>query len=631
MTPGHEKQAGAQTGVAMRSRLAWWQRGLRAVNPGAILSGIPGAVFEKEVRVSGRKMATYLVRGGFTLLMTVFCLLIVLANVDDARYMGGTAASLQQLQEIAPWVMVTLGWCLFIGLTLVAVTRASVAICDERRAGTLSALMTTPLLSWQIVLGKLLSTMVELVILGLLALPLLFAVRAFGGLPADVILRVTAITLMHALLGASLAMLFSINARRSSSALFMALFSLALLEAGPGMVMLGVEQILEDAGVSIDQLWEQVSPYTLGLKVSSLQLFLLGASPLALAVTMFEGLGSGTGLVGVSDAVFRWHLGYLGFWMVVTFFNSVVLLRRRLASDAAGATGAPSPSQGGSKSRTVGDAPVLWRELSQSALPKRWHLPVIIVVVVALFSFLYWKVGVKQQSVHFMTMAITSIMAICLAAIGTTGGITTERESRTWETLLTTPLSAKEIIMGKFFGAVRRQWLVPAILGTHIVLGGLLPGVLRLNIIFFAPLVLLSALILLSASGVLFSLMFRRTSTASSINFLFAFFLWAILPALLAIFSGFLRTTFAREVLEKLAGGLLCFNPVAMGIMVMGAALDESPMVRGGSYDLFGIFRVNELGFSAIVLGTSIVNLVGAKFMLRTAEGLLARQAGRHR
>jgi uncharacterized oligopeptide transporter (OPT) family protein len=136
--------------------------------------------------------------------------------------------------------------------------------------------------------------------------------------------------------------------------------------------------------------------------------------------------------------------------------------------------------------------------------------------------------------------------------------------------------------------------------------------------------------VLLSASGVLLSLLFRRTSTASSLNFLFALAVWAIAPALLGTFSASVRTTFLRELFEKLAAGLLCFNPVAMGIMVMGAAVEESPIFRSGTYNLFGTFRVGALGLSGVIVGTSLVDIVAAKFILRSAEGILARQAGRH-
>ena len=59
------------------------------------------------------------------------------------------------------------------------------AVSGEITAGTLGVLMTTPIPPFQIVLGKLLSRLLQIFLLLAITLPLLAAVRVFGGVPWD--------------------------------------------------------------------------------------------------------------------------------------------------------------------------------------------------------------------------------------------------------------------------------------------------------------------------------------------------------------------------------------------------------------------------------------------------------------
>src|SRR5690606_27845069 len=124
-------------------------------------------------------------------------------------------------------------WFRYAALGLTAPLLTCGAICEERRARTLPALLTTPLSAAQIVFGKLSSRLVQLLILALLATPLLLAVRVFGGIDAEVIVAGMAVSISTVVLGAALGLAYSVRHRRAATAALLALFSVALFQGAP--------------------------------------------------------------------------------------------------------------------------------------------------------------------------------------------------------------------------------------------------------------------------------------------------------------------------------------------------------------------------------------------------------------
>src|SRR5690606_34480354 len=121
-------------------------------------------------------------------------------------------------------------------------------------------------------------------------------------------------------------------------------------------------------------------------------------------------------------------------------------------------------------SREVSDRPVLWREVRQATFGSRRNFLVVAVLVAAGMAYLYYEWGIHDEGLN-MVLAIVGAIAIMVQSIFmTTGSIAHEREARTWEVLLTTPLSGRAIIFGKAAGALRAQWFIPAVVLGHFVL-----------------------------------------------------------------------------------------------------------------------------------------------------------------
>lgn len=507
-------------------------------NPARLLLG---AIFQKEVRVLGRRRGTYVARASFALgLIAIVSLFFIGVFVDDSTGIQ----RLQTLQSLAPSLMLVILWFQFVTLALMAPTLTSDGICEERRSRTLSALLTTPLTAGEIVVGKLASRLVQIVILALLSLPLLLAMRIFGGLSAEVVLASVAIILSTALLGASLGLLCSIWNRRSSTAAGQAAMALGLVQFGPWIaegLRVHVMERLGTAAFAHHEIHATSSPIVLGYLTSAA---MMGAEIPETTVA----LGSRFLALGPTWAVNSLYNLFVAALVVVG--ASLVLRRsmRRLANEApppprrtrwwvyqrsrkpAGAA-APAAADGQEAqvereernaierpvSRTVRGNPVLWREMRQQTMGSRRKLVLAVVAVVAAAGIMYWRIGMHESELHIMIAIIAALALLAQAAYTTSNTISSEREGQTWEALLATPLTARQILLGKCAGALRSQWFLFAMLLAHFTIAAACIAVhpampLVIVLIIGGP------VILLTATGQFLALALRRGTMAAGAN-----------------------------------------------------------------------------------------------------------------
>ena len=198
------------------------------------LSWPAGPVFGKELRISSRRRRSYVLRSAYVLLLTVFVILVWLANI---RGVSG-ANAIARMSETGKVIIVTIAWVQFFALQLVAVVILSTAISEEVRARTLGVLMSAPVSAFQIVFGKLLSGLLQLLVLLAVSLPLLTLVRVFGGVPLDYVLATVCITFTACLFAGAVALLFSALFRRAYASILLTLGTLGVGVAGVGSGLL---------------------------------------------------------------------------------------------------------------------------------------------------------------------------------------------------------------------------------------------------------------------------------------------------------------------------------------------------------------------------------------------------------
>ena len=100
---------------------------------------------------------------------------------------GNNLYQASRMATMGQEIMTFIVWFQFCATQIIAVIMLSTSISDEIYNKTLGLLMSTPITSFQIVMGKLISKFLQLILLLVISLPLLAVVRIFGGVPWDYI------------------------------------------------------------------------------------------------------------------------------------------------------------------------------------------------------------------------------------------------------------------------------------------------------------------------------------------------------------------------------------------------------------------------------------------------------------
>lgn len=559
---------------------------------------IGAAILVKEVRLTGRRRLGYWARAIYLLLLLGLVSLAFVGTWQSSRYSQGIA-QLQMLQQIAPALTATVLWFQFVVLCLAGPLMAGGAIVDERRARTLATLATTPLSSLSIVVGKLSSRLVNLVIACLLSAPLLLALRIFGGVNAEVIVAGTVLTISTGIMAASLALLASVHARNTPAAVLFGILFAGVLHLAP----------ITTAGIIAASLgWNAPPAWAFAT-----------CAPAALMALSEPNLGASLG----ANLTTLWasNVGYNAAITAAAVVISASTLRRvMLAEDRLAIPTRGRPR----RSRTLGDAPVLWREVRQRALPRRRWTWVLAIVFGGFLITVYAFGGLEHGAAGYPIGVLGTILILASAAVRPAAAIAGERDARTWDVLLTTRLSAREILWGKFIGNARRLWPVPALVSIHFVISTLAgqthPVLLPMLAAAWIP-----PMVFLAGTGVLFSLVIKRTILATIANLSLALSIWAAVWGVFLVFMVFFDR--AGWNLDGPFNLLVSVNPVATTVLAIAGTS------RGwrGDYDLdFEVWNgLGPEGYLALLLVVGAGYIAAGLGAITLATQVFSRSSGR--
>ena len=116
-----------------------------------------GPIFAKELRTTARRRRTYFLR--FLYLLVLFLVMLMVYTTtsyrsDDALSVAERA---QHEAELGSYFFAAFAMFSVITLAIIAPVLTATAISAERLGKTLPVLLMTPITSWQIISGKLLS------------------------------------------------------------------------------------------------------------------------------------------------------------------------------------------------------------------------------------------------------------------------------------------------------------------------------------------------------------------------------------------------------------------------------------------------------------------------------------------
>jgi ABC-type transport system involved in multi-copper enzyme maturation permease subunit len=490
--------------------------------------------------------------------------------------------------------------------------------------------MTTPMTAAQIIMGKLTSRLVQLLIIGLISVPFLMSIRVFGGLEAEVIVALVAITMSATFLMASLGILASVWSRKPASAVAMAFIMFLCLTVAPVVAVI-VFMINTRAGPP-----DEIFAFSAPMAMAAATLSITGGGPQIFLRELW-----------VANSVVNISLGLGAVFVASASLRAVMLSekaleaprrkpRRRKAKGArpAGEPGAdPAPPESPDEApetfierRTVvPDQPVLWRELRQPTLGSRRTMTIAACVLAAVILWIYTEVGPHEQQPHMIVTMTGMFLLLVQAIVGATPSITGEKDASTWLTLLTTPLTPGQILAPKLVGAVKKLWFISAVIGAELLIGffaGAVNPVLFLHLLM----IILGVGVFLGGTGLLFSLKARRSNGASLVNMLMAGLLWIALPLLCGLLETFVFSRGLRSWLRALNDFAFVINPMAMTAVAADSSL--SPR-RGWSIELPSGTTLNLFEFTGALAGVAAIGCLAGGAAVWLACRRFNRLSGR--
>lgn len=532
---------------------------------------ITGPIFDKELRVSSRRKRNYVLRTFYLIALTAAVSLFWITIVSQNS--GGTLAFRQATMSTAAIaITTTIVWFQFIATQLLAVTMLSTAISDEIYNKTLGVLMSTPITTFQIIMGKLLSKLLQLILLIALSLPLLSVIRVFGGVPWSFVISSLCINFTAVLFAGSLSMYFSVSGQKSYEVILKTIFTLGLMYVFiPFILGLGASGVIRYFRLEED--------FVLGFLYFTNPLFTLG-------VNTQQQLSAG-GFGFPIPLLWPIQCGLMLTVSVLLLTRSIAIVRKVALMQALGQSvedirrerkirkaekaGKPKPKKilkQNKKIRPINCSPLIWKEM-RGPMIQGGRVQSILGLVVSFGAllFTYWlsirEGTLDEDYVHTAYSVVFMVLGIIMSMVLAATMITSEKESRTWPLLMSTTLSGWEIVIGKTVGVLKRCIPIWAFLTGHVLLF-IFVGYIHPVVLLHLSIAVGGVMLFLIGSGLYFSSRFKRTTSAVVANFSLVFFIWLALP----IIGGIVAQLFRNQ---KLFDTVITLNPIVQtGVVMFG-------------------------------------------------------------
>jgi ABC-type transport system involved in multi-copper enzyme maturation permease subunit len=427
-----------------------------------------GPVFTREAAATPRNWRLYFVRALyvaalFALVATAWLILFgsqPVRTLSDLSRFGAAAFALVAPVQLA------------IAVAFSALLAAA-AVAQEKDRRTFELLLLTRMTNAELVLGKLLASMLTVLVLIFAGLPLLMMLVLLGGVSHAQVFRVFGVTLAAALAAGTLGSTIALWREKTFQALAMTALAIVLWLLVGEAVSRGAfgDRLLD---VSATQLGEAISPA---------RAIFAAARPTAEHTALLPGLP----FLGDQVRLFMVFAGGL-----VVLLNGIGILcvriwnptrELRLVSDderedspTARAAAGQNIHAAPGRVRQVWDNPILWREICTWAYGKK--VLVVKLAYLAVFAACtIAAIGALRDSEPFgyatalspAAQAVLPLFILGLVLVNALAvtSITNERDAKALDLLLVTDLSPKEIVFGKlggiFFNA-KEMIILPAIL-----------------------------------------------------------------------------------------------------------------------------------------------------------------------
>jgi ABC-type Na+ efflux pump permease subunit len=558
-----------------------------------------GPIFSRELVTAPRRPQHFIYRtayafGLFLLMVTAW---LVMVGTQEVRTVGDVSRFGAVLFQILAPLQLAL-------VTFLAAQSATSGVAQEKDRRTILLLLMTRLTDHELVLGKLLASLLDVLVMLLAGLPVFVLMTLFGGISMEQVAKVFAVTLVTALAAGSLGSAVALAREKTFQSL--AITSLVLvLWIGIWEVVAALFGHRELGGVPVAWLATVASP--LRAILAAVQPFgnaIPGLLAGETAFVVFAGL-----TIAALNGLAIWRLRFWnpgrdilpvqheahtpGIWSADHDVRQIEERGDVLSGDVAAAAAESARAEhvdarvrrSSEPSREVWDNPVLWREMCTWAYGKK--ALVIRVAYLVLFALaaggVYWTVrsgaalaqtgggdAIPTAALPLAPFFLVSLVIVNALAVTS---ITNERDGGSLDLLLVTDLTPPEFIFGKMLGVAyvtREMIALPLVLCLYLWLVG---GMSLENLVWLllGQVVMTVFVIML---GIHCGLHYANSRSAIGVSLGNVFFLFLGVVTLILFmisFSGSFQTQLAPFLAFIVGGGVGLF--VTLGVRNPSSAI----------------------------------------------------------
>ena len=490
-----------------------------------------GPVFHVEMLTVSRRRRYFFTRVFYGLILLT---IMSICYGESFRVWRGT--DLNQQAAFAASFFMAFSWVQLIGVLFMTPAMVAGTIAGEHERKTIDYLLTTTLTDIEITLGKFAARLLAIGMQLAAGVPILAIAMTLGGIAPEMLFKSFFIAVASLISVGGLCLFLSSRARTSREAIVRSYVVLTALMLVPPIVWAFAELFNGRSGLTFLRVLTELNP----LAYLGLAIFAEQAAGVAFSYFMAFHLSSGVLLAGL--AVYnlrRFYVQQMG----------LAPLKPKVKSKTSGEKRGPRWS-------LFPEYSMLWKEVvaGRGAIRLGW---IGKLAALALYALALWGLGAvvyeqfdynpygsysdtgdKQAPHVFGGVAVPMIasLAMLLIAGRAAGSITSEREQDTWLTLISTPLTDREIVWAKFCAAIYsvRYWYL------LVVLGWLLCIVITPEFWWAVPILVVVHLVMLSLAasiGVFCSLASKTSLRAMGAALTVLVVVLSIGPAFLAAIS----------------------------------------------------------------------------------------------
>ena len=550
-----------------------------------------GPIFTRELVTSPRRPQHFFYRTVYALaLFVLMCTAwLVLAGTQIVRTMQDMARFGSILFLIVAPLQLAL-------ITFLAALRSASSVSQEKDKKTILLLLMTRLSNHELVLGKLLASLLDVLVMLAAAAPIFMLMTLFGGVSVAQVGRVFLVTLATALAAGSLGSTVALAREKTFQSLAMtALLLVAWIGLWEAVALLAGS--VEVSGVRLETVATAASPLRALLVAAHPYRDTLGFWAAPDSWFVLVALGVIAALNGLAILRLRvWNPGRETFqrqaetepqsiWGVEHDLQAADPVADAVTAEAARASHVDARVRTvDQKSRQVWDNPVLWREMCTWAYGRKvivirlGYLLLFVLAIAGLYLNIasgeaFARAGDEIIPAAARPLAPFFLLSLVIVNALAVTSITNERDGGSLDLLLVTDLTPKEFIFGKIGGVAyvtKEMIALPLVLCFALWAAG---GLTLENLIFLVVgLGVMNVFVIMLGVHCGMNYSNSRTAIGVSLGSVFFLFLGVVTLLLLMIsFSGSFQTQLGPFLAFIVGGSIGLF--VTLGIRNPSAAI----------------------------------------------------------